>query len=120
MKVASRLQVEQVTDGPDRILRFRGTADMLSLPAVQDLFADLGNQTIRLLAVDLTETLFINSPVWAVITLHARRRPKTARVAVIGMPDRIKGSFELMGLGRELRAYATLAEAQADFDVPVA
>src|SRR5690348_16269230 len=108
MKPAPRLKVEETAEGPDRILRFRGTADILCLPALQDLFARLDAERPRLLAIDLSGTEFINSPVSAVLTLFARKRASAVHVAVIGMPDRIRGSFEMMGLQRELRTYPSL------------
>jgi anti-anti-sigma regulatory factor len=112
MKPAPRLSVEEKREARDCILRFQGTADILCLPALQDLFARLGREDIRLLAIDLAATEFINSPVWAVITLYARKPAKATRVALIAMPDRIRGSFEMMGLQRELQTYATLASAR--------
>jgi anti-anti-sigma regulatory factor len=114
MKPAPRLTVEEKREGRDRILKLQGTADILGLPVLQDLFARLGKEDIRLLAVDLSGTGFINSPVWAVITLYARRPANPTQVAIIGMPDRIRGSFEMMGLHRELRTYPTLAAARQD------
>ncbi|MBV8900710.1 MAG: STAS domain-containing protein [Verrucomicrobia bacterium] len=114
MKPAPRLTVEEKREGRDRILKLQGTADILGLPTLQDLFARLSKEDIRLLAVDLSATGFINSPVWAVITLYARRPSSSTRVAIIGMPDRIRGSFEMMGLQRELCTYPTLAAARQD------
>ena len=67
---------------------------------------------MRTLFIDLTETSFINSPVWAIITLFCRRQK--SEVAIIGMSERIKGSFEMMGLQKELKTFATLEEGRHD------
>ena len=116
MKPAPLLTVDEKRDGRDRILTFQGTADILCLQALQDRFDRLGREDLRFLAIDLAATEFINSPVWAVITLYARKRGHSVRVAIVGMPDRIRESFEMMGLQRELRSYPTLAEARRDLD----
>ncbi|MBV9491595.1 MAG: STAS domain-containing protein [Verrucomicrobia bacterium] len=119
MKSTPRLTVEERREGRDRILKLQGTADILCLPELQDLFARLRREDVRLLAIDLSATEFINSPVWAVITLYARKPNGAATpVAIIGMPDRIRGSFEMMGLQRELRTYPTLEAARRDLGVP--
>jgi len=114
MKPAPRFTVEEKREGRDRILTFQGTADILCLQALQDRFSRLSKEEVRFLAVDLAATDFINSPVWAVITLYARKSSHSVRVAVVGMPDRIRESFEMMGLQRELQSYPTLAAARED------
>src|ERR1700736_2178598 len=98
MKRAAQLRISEKIEGQDRILSFHGSADILSMPAVQELLSRYSREEIRLLLVDLSETEFINSPVWAVITLYARKRRPQSRVAIIGMSERIKGFFEMMGL----------------------
>ncbi|HEY0791232.1 MAG TPA: STAS domain-containing protein [Chthoniobacterales bacterium] len=112
MKPAPRLTVDEKKEGPDRVLTFQGTADILCLQALQDRFDRLARENVRLLAINLAATDFINSPVWAVITLYARTRAHTARVAIVGMPDRIRESFEMMGLQKELASYPNLAAAR--------
>ena len=82
------------------------------MPAVQALLSRYGREEIRLLLVDLSETEFINSPVWAVITLYARKRRNDSKVAIVGMSERIKGSFEMMGLQKELLAFADVETAR--------
>jgi len=114
MKRAAQLRISEKIDGPDRILSFQGSADILSMPAIQALLARYGREEIRLLVVDLSETEFINSPVWAVITLFARKRSNQARVAIVGMSERVKGSFEMMGLQKELPAFADVETARRE------
>ena len=69
MKPAAQLKIDEKIDGRDRILSLHGSADILSMPAVQELLARYGKEDVRLLLIDLSGTDFINSPVWAVITL---------------------------------------------------
>jgi len=114
MKRAAQLKISEKIEGQDRILSFQGSADILSMPAVQDLLSRYSREEIRLLLVDLSETEFINSPVWAVITLYARKRHDQCRVAIIGMSERIKGSFEMMGLQKELLTFADLETARRE------
>ncbi len=84
------------------------------MPVVQELLSRYSREDVRLLLVDLAETEFINSPVWAVITLFARKRGKQSRVAIVGMSDRIKGSFEMMGLQQELLTFADVETARRE------
>jgi anti-anti-sigma factor len=112
MKRAAQLSIGERTEGQDRILSLKGAADILAISAVQDCLARASREEIRLLLVDLSETEFINSPVWAVITLYARKKRDKSRVAIIGMSDRIKGSFDMMGLQKELLTFADIETAR--------
>jgi anti-anti-sigma factor len=114
MKRAAQLRISEKIDGQERILSFHGSADILSMPAVQALLTRYGREEIRLLLVDLSETEFINSPVWAVITLYARKRRGDSKVAIVGMSERIKGSFEMMGLQKELLTFADVETARKE------
>jgi anti-anti-sigma factor len=114
MKPAAHLKIDEKVEGQDRILSFQGSADILSMPAVQEVLSRYGREEIRLLLIDLSETEFINSPVWAVITLYARKRRQQSRVAIIGMSERIKGSFEMMGLQKELLTFADIETARRE------
>jgi anti-anti-sigma factor len=114
MKPAAHLKIDEKVEGQDRILSFQGSADILSMPAVQEVLSRYGREEIRLLLIDLSETEFINSPVWAVITLYARKRRSQSRVAIIGMSERIKGSFEMMGLQKELLTFADIETARRE------
>jgi anti-anti-sigma factor len=114
MKRAAQLRISEKIDGQDRILSFQGSADILSMPAVQALLSRYGREEIRLLLVDLSETEFINSPVWAVITLYARKRRNDSRVAIVGMSERIRGSFEMMGLQKELLTFSDVETARKE------
>ena len=114
MKRAAQLRISEKIEGQDRILNFHGSADILAMPAVQELLARYGREEIRLLLIDLSETEFINSPVWAVITLYARKRRDQSRVAIIGMSERIKASFEMMGLQKELLTFADVETARRE------
>jgi len=111
VKRAAQLRIDERTEGQDKILSLKGSADILSMPAVQEILSRCSRQEIRLLLVDLSETEFINSPVWAVITLYARKQRDKSRVAIIGMSDRIRGSFEMMGLQKELETFADVETA---------
>jgi anti-anti-sigma regulatory factor len=112
VKAPAQLQLNEAIEGVHRILYLGGSADILCLPILQDLFARYAREDVRSLLIDLSATKFINSPVWAVITLFARRQPEKRRVAIVGMPERIRGSFEMMGLQRELQTFHTLEEAR--------
>ena len=112
VKRAAQLRIDERTEGQDKILSLKGSADILSMPAVQEILSRCSRQEIRLLLVDLSETEFINSPVWAVITLYARKQRDKSRVAIIGMSDRIRGSFEMMGLQKELETFADVETAR--------
>jgi anti-anti-sigma factor len=114
MKRAAQLKIDEKIDGRDRILSFQGSADILSMPAVQELLLRYSKEDIRLLLIDLSGTDFINSPVWAVITLYARKRRNETRVAIVGMSQRIKGSFEMMGLQKELETFADIETARQE------
>jgi anti-anti-sigma factor len=114
MKRAAQLRISEKIDGQDRILSLQGSADILSMPAVQALLSRYGREEIRLLLFDLSETEFINSPVWAVITLYARKRRNDSRVAIVGMSEKIKGSFEMMGLQKELLAFGDVETARKE------
>ena len=114
MKRAAQLRISEKIEGQDRILSFQGSADILSMPSVQELLSRYSREKIRLLMVDLSETEFINSPVWAVITLYARKQRDQSRVAIIGMSERIKGSFEMMGLQKELLTFADVETARRE------
>jgi anti-anti-sigma factor len=114
MKRAAQLRISEKIEGQDRILSFQGSADILSMPSVQELLSRYSREKIRLLLVDLSETEFINSPVWAVITLYARKQRDQSRVAIIGMSERIKGSFEMMGLQKELLTFADVETARRE------
>jgi anti-anti-sigma factor len=114
MKRAAQLKIDEKIDGRVRILSFQGSADILSLPAVQELLLRYSKEDIRLLLIDLSGTDFINSPVWAVITLYARKRRNETRVAIAGMSQRIKGSFEMMGLQKELQTFVDIETARRE------
>jgi anti-anti-sigma factor len=114
MKRAAQLKIDEKIDGRVRILSFQGSADILSMPAVQELLLRYSKEDIRLLLIDLSGTDFINSPVWAVITLYARKRRNETRVAIVGMSQRIKGSFEMMGLQKELETFADIETARQE------
>ena len=114
MKRAAQLRIGEKIEGQDRILSFQGSADILSMPAVQELLARYSREEIRLLLVDLSQTEFINSPVWAVITLYARKRRNQSKVAIVGMSERIKGSFEMMGLQKELLTFVDVETARKE------
>ena len=119
MKDPERFTVQEVIEGPDLLLGFAGTADILCVQWLQHLFDGYLRREFRILAIDLSQTDFINSPVWAIITLFAKKKPGV-RVIVVGMTARIRGSFEMMGLSRELPAYSTLADARAALNVATA
>ena len=114
MKRMAPLTIEERIEGPDRMVLLRGSADILCLSAIQALFGRYSKEKIRLLLVDLSATEFINSPVWAVVTLYARKKAGECRVAIVGMPDRIKGSFEMMGLHKELETFPTAEIARRE------
>ena len=114
MKRASQLRIEEKKDGQDRILSLQGSADILSMPAVQEVLSRYSKEDIRLLLIDLSGTEFINSPVWAVITLFARKRGHESRIAIVGMSPRIKGSFEMMGLQKELQTFPDVETARRE------
>jgi anti-anti-sigma factor len=114
MKRAAQLRISEKIEGQDRILSLQGSADILSMPAVQQLLSKYSREEVRLLLIDLSETEFINSPVWAVITLFARKRHNQSRVAIVGMSERIKGSFEMMGLQKELLMFADVETARRE------
>ncbi|HEV3211542.1 MAG TPA: STAS domain-containing protein [Chthoniobacterales bacterium] len=114
MKRPAQLRIDEKVEGRDRILSFKGSADILAMSAVQGFLNRYGKEDIRLLLIDLSETEFINSPVWAVITLFARRRQNECRVAIIGMSARIRGSFEMMGLQKELPAFVDIEAARRE------
>ena len=86
------------------------------MPAVQQLLSRYSKEGVRLLLIDLSETEFINSPVWAVITLFARKRRGESKVAIVGMSERIKGSFEMMGLQKELQTFADIEAARRELE----
>ena len=119
MKNPERFTVQEIIVGPDLLLGFAGTADILCVQWLQHLFDGYLRREFRILAIDLSQTDFINSPVWAIITLFAKKKPGV-RVIVVGMTARIRGSFEMMGLSRELPAYSTLADARAALNVAAA
>jgi anti-anti-sigma factor len=114
VKRLAQLSIEEMAEGAQRVLRLRGSADILCLSAVQEVLARYAREKIKLLLIDLSETAFINSPVWAAITLFARKQGDAARVAIVGMSDRIRGSFEMMGLQRELATYPSVELARRD------
>jgi anti-anti-sigma factor len=114
MKRPAQLRIDEKIDGRDRILSFQGSADILSMPSVQGYLARYSKEEIRLLLIDLSETEFINSPVWAVITLFARKRQNDCRVGIVGMSARIRGSFEMMGLQKELPSFANIEAARGE------
>jgi anti-anti-sigma regulatory factor len=116
VKNPERFTVQEIIEGPDLLLSFAGTADILCVQRLQSLFDGYLRRELRTLAVDLSKTDFINSPIWAIITLFAKKKP-SVRVFIVGMSARIRGSFEMMGLSRELPAYATLADARAALNV---
>ena len=108
------MRIDERIEGRDRILSLKGSADILAMPAVQGFLSRYGKEDIRLLLIDLSETEFINSPVWAVITLFARKRQNDCRVAIVGMSSRIRGSFEMMGLQKELPAFLDIEDARGE------
>jgi anti-anti-sigma factor len=114
MKRPAQLRIDEKIEGRYRILSFRGSADILAMPALQGYLTRYGKEDIRLLLIDLSETEFINSPVWAVITLFARKRQNECRVAIVGMSARIRGSFEMMGLQKELPSFANIEAARGE------
>jgi anti-anti-sigma factor len=114
MKRLAPLTIEEKIEGPDRLVVLRGSADILCLSAMQELFSRLSKEKLRSLLIDLSATEFINSPVWAVVTLYARKKREECRVAIIGMPERIKGSFQMMGLHKELQTYPTVEIARRE------
>ena len=119
MKPLGQLIIEEKIEGPYRVLGFRGSADILSMPLIQEQLNRYRKDKIRLLLIDLSATEFINSPVWAVITLFARNKENSTRVAIVGMSQRIRGSFEMMGLNRELKTYESAEMARQDLGLPV-
>ena len=118
MKRAAQLNISERTEGQERILSLKGSADILSISALQDCLARSSREAIRLLLVDLSETDFINSPVWAVITLYARKQRDKSCVAIVGMSERIKGSFEMMGLQKELLNFVDIETARKALSHP--
>jgi anti-anti-sigma regulatory factor len=119
VKNPERLTVQEIIEGQDLLLSFAGTADILCVQRLQHLFDGYLRREFRILAIDLSKTDFINSPVWAIITLFAKKKPGV-RVFIVGMTARIRGSFEMMGLSRELPAYPTLADARLALKVAAA
>jgi anti-anti-sigma factor len=114
MKRPAQLRIDEKVEGQDRILSFRGSADILAMPVVQGFLTRYAKENIRLLLIDLSETEFINSPVWAVITLFARKCQNECRVAIVGMSTRIRGSFEMMGLQKELPSFVDVDSARGE------
>jgi anti-anti-sigma regulatory factor len=108
-------KVTEETFGVDRVVRFFGNADLLSLPMLQTLFQGLEHEVFRALLVDLSATQFINSPVWAVITLFSRKKNRV-KIMIVGLPDPIQGSFEMMGLDQVFTSFRSIEEAQAALD----
>jgi hypothetical protein len=77
MKRAAQLSISERTEGQERILSLKGSADILSISAVQDCLARASREEIRLLLVDLSE-----------------------------------GSFEMMGLQKELLNFVDMEAAR--------
>ena len=48
MKRLAPLTIEERVEGPDRLVLLRGSADILCLPAIQDLFGRYSKEKIRL------------------------------------------------------------------------
>jgi anti-anti-sigma factor len=105
MKRSAQLTIEEKVEGQDRILSLRGSADIRCVPAIQDLINRYRKEKVQLVVIDLSATEFINSPVWAVITLYVRKKSDESHLVIVGMSERIRGSFEMMGLHRELQTY---------------
>jgi anti-anti-sigma regulatory factor len=114
----AQLVVEERIEGRDRILSLRGSADIRCISTVQSFLLRYGKEHIRLLLIDLSATEFINSPVWAAITLYACKKSHGAVVAIVGMPQRIRGSFEMMGLHKELQTFPTAEVARKQLGLP--
>jgi anti-anti-sigma regulatory factor len=114
----AHLVVEERIEGRDRILSLRGLADIRCISTVQSFLMKYGKEDIRLLLIDLSATEFINSPVWAAITLYACKKDHGSAVAIIGMPQRIRGSFEMMGLHKELQTFPTAEVARKELGLP--
>jgi anti-anti-sigma factor len=118
MKRSAQLTIEEQIEGQDRVISLRGSADILCVPAIQDLLDRYRKEKIRLAVIDLSATEFINSPVWAVITLFARKKSNESRLVIVGMSERIRGSFEMMGLHRELQTYDSAELARQELRLP--
>jgi anti-anti-sigma factor len=119
MKRSAQLTIEERVEGQDRVLSLRGSADILGMPTIQDLLNRYRKEKIRLVVIDLSATEFINSPVWAVITLYARKKSDESRLVIVGMSERIRGAFEMMGLHRELQTYDSAEVARRELGLQV-
>ena len=118
MPPLAQLVVEESIEGRDRILSLRGFADIRCISTVQKFLLRYAKEDIRLLLIDLSATEFINSPVWAAITLYAYKKSHGSAVAIVGMPQRIRGSFEMMGLHKELQTFPTAEVARQTLGLP--
>jgi anti-anti-sigma regulatory factor len=117
LEAATHFIVEERVEGRDRVLLLRGFADILCIPMLQRLLRQYRKEKIRLLLIDLSKTEFINSPVWAAITLYACQNRPSPIVAIVNMSERIRGSFEMMGLYEELPTFPTIEAAKQQLTV---
>ena len=101
-----------------RILRLAGPFTLKSLFEFQSIVRNLGDPII---IIDLTNVPYMDSAaVGAIMSVHTSAQRNKRQYALVGMSDRIKTLFKVVGLEGILVSYPTLEEAQEKLGVKAA
>lgn len=101
-------------DAPQaRVIAPEGELDMFSARRLGAVLSEAVGDTSRELVVDLTGVTFIDSMgLAAVVRAHSQLRRQGRPMAVVVTPGPVSTVLDVSGLRRELRLFATRAQAQ--------
>jgi len=108
----SDLKIESTAGTNDgaRILRLSGP---FTLNGLFDFQAVVRPLTDPVLIIDLTEVPYMDSAsVGAIMSVHTSTQRHNRKYALVGVCDRIRSMFDIIGLEGVLVTYPTLEEAQ--------
>jgi anti-sigma B factor antagonist len=96
------------------VLAASGEIDLHAAPALRDTLKSLSLRGRMDLVIDMTEATFIDSTALGVVAGHLRRmREAGGSLTVVCANENVLRTFEIAGMGRELRILGALSDALA-------
>jgi anti-anti-sigma factor len=95
------------------LFQLAGAADLLAVEKIEAAMQQLSSNNKGLI-IDLAQVSFMNTPVWALFSIYADTAAESGRrIAVCAMSEKLRASYDMMGLDNLIPAYASSADAVA-------
>lgn len=99
------------------VVKATGRIDGLTAPKLEDILKDISENGVYRLVVDMGEINFFSSAGWWVLIETQKRckRYNRGEVVLASVPQRIRESLELVGMGSYFRIFDDVTSAVGNF-----